>query len=86
MRHTALTRFGEAVSHNRFNVARIAGHGSLITTMRYVHPQADAINRVFQASQALLGTKLGAGRKNPKRKRTNLLGEGGVSTAVNAVY
>ena len=72
-RHTALTRFGEAASHNIFTVAQIAGHSSLTTTKRYVHPQADAINRVFQASQILVGTKLGTGEKSFKAGKAKLL-------------
>jgi integrase len=41
MRHTALTRFGEAADNNIFAVAQIASHTSLTTTKRYVHPQAE---------------------------------------------
>jgi integrase len=67
MHHTALTRFGEAAGHNIFTVAQIAGHACLTTTKRYVHPQAEAINRVFQASQILVGTKLGTPKKLPTR-------------------
>jgi integrase len=69
MRHTALTRFGEAAENNIFAVAQIAGHASLTTTKRYVHPQAEAINRVFAASQLLVGTKLGTTKKLPARTR-----------------
>jgi hypothetical protein len=65
LRHTALTRFGEAAGNNIFAVAQIAGHSSLATTKRYVHPQAEAINRVFEASQILVGTKLGTKKKLP---------------------
>ncbi len=65
LRHTALTRFGEAADHNIFAVAQIAGHASLTTTKRYVHPQAEAINRVFAASQLRVGTKLGTTQKLP---------------------
>jgi hypothetical protein len=68
MRHTALTRFGEAADNNIFAVAQIAGHTSLTTTKRYVHPQAEAINRVFAASQMLVGTKLGTTQKPPVRE------------------
>ena len=64
MRHTALTRFGEAAANNIFAVAQIAGHASLTTTKRYVHPQAEAINRVFTAKQLRVGTKLGTTEKS----------------------
>jgi integrase len=30
-----------------FTLARIAGHSSITITQRYVHPQADAIERAF---------------------------------------
>jgi integrase len=59
LRHTALTRLGEASGGDVFVLARIAGHSSITITQRYVHPQADAISRVFQASQRAVGTKLG---------------------------
>jgi len=65
MRHTALTRFGEAADNNIFAVAQIAGHSSLTTTKRYVHPQAEAISRVFAASQLRVGTKMGTPKKKP---------------------
>jgi integrase len=46
MRHTALTRLGES-GCDVFTLARIAGHSSITITQRYVHPQADAIERAF---------------------------------------
>jgi integrase len=46
MRHTALTRLGES-GCDAFTLARIAGHSSITITQRYVHPQADAIDRAF---------------------------------------
>ena len=52
LRHTALTRLGEAAGGDVFVLARIAGHSSITVTQRYVHPQADAIQRVFAASQS----------------------------------
>jgi integrase len=47
LRHTALTRLAEA-GCDVFTLARIAGHSSITITQRYVHPQADAIERAFQ--------------------------------------
>jgi integrase len=65
LRHTALTRLGEAAGGDVFVLARIAGHTSITITQRYIHPQADAISRVFSR----VGTKLGTAR-NPTKKRT----------------
>jgi hypothetical protein len=61
------TRFGEAADNNIFAVAQIAGHSSLTTTKRYVHPQAEAINRVFEAKRLRVGTNLGTSKKPPAR-------------------
>jgi integrase len=47
LRHTALTRLGEASGGDVFALARIAGHSSISITQRYVHPQAETIDRVF---------------------------------------
>jgi len=74
MRHTALTRFGEAANNNVFAVALIAGHASLTTTKRYVHPQAEAINRVFTASQSRVGTKIGTTKKLPDQAQSSTAG------------
>jgi integrase len=72
LRHTALTRLGEAAGNNVFAVAQIAGHASLSTTKRYVHPQAEAINRVFAAAKSQMGTKLGTVAKHTVKKLGNL--------------
>lgn len=53
LRHTALTQLAEA-GCDVFTLARIAGHSSITITQRYVHPQADAIERAFQ-QQTLRG-------------------------------
>jgi site-specific recombinase XerD len=54
LRHTALTQLAEA-GCDVFTLARIAGHSSITITQRYVHPQADAIERAFQeTAQAAL--------------------------------
>jgi integrase len=47
LRHTALTRLAES-GCDAFTLARIAGHSSVAITQRYVHPQAEAIERAFQ--------------------------------------
>jgi integrase len=46
LRHTALTKLA-AQGADAYTLARIAGHSSIQITMRYIHPQADAIERVF---------------------------------------
>jgi integrase len=66
LRHTALTRLGEKAGGNVFALASIAGHSSITVTQRYIHPQADTINRIF-TSQFLVGTKLGTTKKLPAR-------------------
>jgi integrase len=59
LRHTALTRLGEQAHGDVFVLARIAGHSSITVTQRYVHPQADAIQRVFTSG---MGTNLGTAK------------------------
>jgi integrase len=67
LRHTSLTRLGEKAGGDIFVLARIAGHSTISVTQRYIHPQADAINRVFAASLPKVGTQLGTARKSSKR-------------------
>jgi integrase len=66
LRHTALTNLGEKAAGDVFVLAGIAGHSSITVTQRYIHPQADAINRVFAASQSQVGTKLGTSKEGSK--------------------
>ena len=47
LRHTALTELANS-GCDAFTLARIAGHSSIAITQRYIHPQADAIERAFQ--------------------------------------
>ena len=56
LRHTALTNLAKngADAHT---LARIAGHSSIMITMRYVHPQADAIERVFAMAHGKMKSK-----------------------------
>ncbi|MGI9103491.1 MAG: tyrosine-type recombinase/integrase [Terriglobales bacterium] len=46
LRHTCLTRFAEA-GCDAFTLAKIAGHGSIAMTSRYVHPGQRAIEDAF---------------------------------------
>jgi hypothetical protein len=79
LRHTSLTRLGEAAHGDVFALAKIAGHSSITITQRYVHPQAEAINRVFAAlplgtslgtDSLQVGTKLGTVRNLPPSEST----------------
>jgi len=65
LRHTFLTRLG-ASGCDVWTLARIAGHGSIAQSMRYVHPQGDAI------LDAMVGTgrqEFGHGAKTEKDER-----------------
>ena len=56
LRHTAGTMLGES-GCDVFTLARIMGHSSILITQRYIHPQAESIERAF--SRLGMGTKLG---------------------------
>jgi hypothetical protein len=45
LRHTFLTEAGECT--DPFTLQYVAGHDNIKTTMRYVHPQEDAVERLF---------------------------------------
>ena len=62
LRHTALTQLAEA-GCDVFTLARIAGHSSITITQRYVHPQADSIERAFRQT-ATAALAVGQGGRN----------------------
>jgi integrase len=68
LRHTALTRIGDK-SPNPYTVAAIAGHTSITTTQRYVHPQKAAIQ---DAIEEISGLKF---VRAAKRKRLKVVGK-----------
>jgi integrase len=84
LRHTALTLLAQA-GCDAFTLARIAGHSSITVTQRYIHPQADAIERAFAPLAAAsltsterqesgqVGTKLGTASEAKKTIPRNLL-------------
>ena len=45
LRHTFLTEAGEHA--DAFTLQYIAGHDTIKTTMRYVHPRAESVSRAF---------------------------------------
>jgi integrase len=63
LRHTALTNLGKQAGSDVFVLARIAGHSSITVTQRYIHPQADAIQRVFTSKLLGVGTNSGTPAK-----------------------
>ena len=45
-RHTFLTEAGEHT--DPFTLQYVAGHDNIKTTMRYVHPRAEAVGKLFE--------------------------------------
>jgi integrase len=76
LRHTALTNLAKKGA-DAHTLARIAGHSSIVITMRYVHPQADAIERVFSMAHGKIGPKRVLGETGGK--------EGGVGTKLGTL-
>lgn len=52
LRHTMLTRLGEAGA-DAFTIMRIAGHSSVTTSQRYVHPTPEGLERAFERLEDL---------------------------------
>ena len=52
MRHTALTRWGEAGA-DAFTIQKLAGHSSVTISQRYVHPTSGTVESVFASLEAL---------------------------------
>jgi hypothetical protein len=51
-----------------FALARIAGHSSITITQRYVHPQAETIDRVFAKALALRDGATKAPERKPVKR------------------
>jgi len=56
LRHTALTRFGEAGA-DAFTIMKLAGHSSVMISQRYVHPTDETVERMFDQLEALNNKK-----------------------------
>ena len=63
LRHTFLTEAGEYT--DPFTLQYVAGHDNIKTTMRYVHPQANAVQRLFVRLASLDREEKGFG-KSPR--------------------
>ncbi len=55
LRHTALTWI--APYTDAYTLAKIAGHGSIAMTMKYIHPQAEAVEKAFKKMSEGIPTK-----------------------------
>jgi integrase len=52
LRHTCLTRLGEAGA-DAFTIMKLAGHSSVTISQRYVHPTGETIELVFDRLEKL---------------------------------
>jgi integrase len=52
LRHSMLTRLGESGA-GAFDIMKIAGHASVTTSQRYVHPTPEGLERAFERLQDL---------------------------------
>ena len=50
LRHTMFTRLGES-GVDAFTIMRIAGHGSIVVSQRYIHRTPEAVERAFERLQ-----------------------------------
>jgi integrase len=64
LRHTFLTEAGEHT--DPFTLQYVAGHDTIKTTMRYVHPQANAVQKLF-ARLATLEQRKPAGKRSMQK-------------------
>jgi integrase len=72
LRHTAGTMLGES-GCDVFTLARIMGHSSILITQRYIHPQAESIERAFARLGTEGVTKDVGGHKTGHNRKPRLL-------------
>lgn len=70
---------GKAAGGDVFVLAKIVGHSSTTITQHYVHPQADAMGRVFSR----VGTKLGTTGKARRTRTPSVQKHKGSQTSLN---
>ena len=66
LRHSFLTMLGASGKVDVWRLAQIAGHSSIAMSMRYVHPQGDA---VLDAMDVLSGHEFGQGQKTENEEK-----------------
>lgn len=70
LRHTMLTRTGEAGA-DAFTIMRIAGHASVTTSQRYVHPTPEGLERAFERLEDLNAKKFEQAKSEAKEGTTD---------------
>jgi integrase len=80
LRHTMLTRLGEAGA-DAFTIMRIAGHSSVTTSQRYVHPTPEGMERAFGRLEKLNAEKFQQAQMEAKAA----VAGSGVGTKVDTV-
>jgi integrase len=68
LRHTMLTRLGEAGA-DAFSIQKIAGHSSILISQKYVHPTPERIEGAFTALEAYNATKEKELKEEQERER-----------------
>jgi integrase len=81
LRHTMLTRLGEAGA-DAFTIMKIAGHSSVTTSQRYVHPTPEGMERAFGRLEKLNVAKFEQAEAEVKAEAA---GGSGVGTKMGTV-
>ena len=54
LRHTALTRFAASGKFDVFTLMRLAGHATLSTTEKYIHPSTTAADQAMKGYEEVV--------------------------------
>jgi integrase len=71
LRHTMLTRLGEAGA-DAFAIQKIAGHSSILTSQKYVHPTPERIEGAFTQLEAYNTRKENELKEEQERERASV--------------
>jgi integrase len=70
-RHTMLTRLGEAGA-DAFTIQKIAGHGSILVSQKYVHPTPEKIETAFTQLEAYNSRKETERKQEQEREQASV--------------